>query len=122
MRRAVLFAAALGALAAIPATASGATFKYGVAAGDVSSSSALLWTRASTAGSYQVEVATDRLFHHVVAARRTAARASHDFTMTLRMARLRAATRYSYRFWQCETGTAGIFWLIQVEPAQRMRR
>jgi alkaline phosphatase D len=107
MRPAVLFAAALGALAAIPATASGATFKYGVAAGDVSSSSVLLWTRASTAGSYQVEVATDRLFHHLVAARRTTARASHDFTMTLRVAALRPATRYSYRFWQCETGTAG---------------
>jgi phosphodiesterase/alkaline phosphatase D-like protein len=105
MRRCAVVAA-LAAVLVLPAVAS-ASFPYGVAAGDVSSSSALLWSRASRAGSYAVQVATDRRFRHVVATRRTTARSSHDFTMTLRVARLHAGRRYFYRFTQCETGTAG---------------
>jgi phosphodiesterase/alkaline phosphatase D-like protein len=107
MRRCVVVA--LVALAAALAAPSGASakFSYGVAAGDVSSSSALLWTRASKAGSYAAQVATDRRFRHRVSARRTHASASHDFTMTVRVSRLRAGAHYFYRFVQCETGTAG---------------
>jgi alkaline phosphatase D len=106
MRRcAVVAVVAVAAALAAPSGAS-AKFSYGVAAGDVSSSSALLWTRASKAGSYAVQVATNRRFSKATT-RRTRASKSHDFTMTVRVSRLHAGTRYFYRFTQCETGTAG---------------
>jgi alkaline phosphatase D len=117
MRRLVSVVLVLAGLLALPASSSGATFNYGVAAGDVSSSSALLWTRASRAGSYAVEVARDRGFRRMEATRRLSARATHDFTITARVVGLRAGARHFYRFTECETGTAGS--TLACKPAGR---
>jgi phosphodiesterase/alkaline phosphatase D-like protein len=117
MRRVALLVA-FAVTVALPAGASGATFKYGVAAGDVSSSSALLWTRASGPGSYAVQVATDPAFRHVVTTRRATARASHDFTMTRRASRLHPGTRYFYR-WRQRTGPPSPVGTFRTAPSSR---
>jgi phosphodiesterase/alkaline phosphatase D-like protein len=107
LRRLVLVVVVLAGLISIPATASGANFNFGVAAGDVSSSSALLWTRANAPGSYAVQVALDPGFRQVVAGRRLTISRSTDGGQTFRVVGLRAGRRHYYRFTQCETGTAG---------------
>src|SRR5438045_2802318 len=106
MRRCAAVAVVALAVALAAPSGASAKFSYGVAAGDVSSNSVLLWTRASKAGSYAVQVATNRRLRKATT-RRTKASKSHDFTMTVRVSRLHAGTRYFYRFTECETGTAG---------------
>lgn len=88
------------ALLALPAGAGAAArgFHFGVAAGEVTSSSAVLWARADRPGSYILEVSTDRRFRLHVARRRVAARPSHDNTLQRRVRGLRPDTTYWYRF------------------------
>jgi len=60
LRRALVVAVcalALTAGSAVPASAAG--FKYGVAAADVTSTSALLWTRSDKAGTIRLEITTN---------------------------------------------------------------
>jgi alkaline phosphatase D len=72
-------------------------FSFGVAAGEVTSKSAVLWGKANTSGGYSLDVATNRRFknfkpHFVVA------RQSRDNTVQLRVKRLKPNTRYWFRF------------------------
>ncbi len=85
-------------MAAAPASARG--FKYGIAAGDVSSSSAVLWTRSDKAGRFTLQVSRDRRFRHGVKRYRLLSRKSHDNTVQRRATRLKAGKRYYYRFVQ----------------------
>jgi alkaline phosphatase D len=72
-------------------------FSFGVAAGEVTSKSAVIWGKANTSGGYSLDVATNRRFknagpHFVVA------RQSRDNTVQLRVKRLKPNTRYWFRF------------------------
>ncbi|MFN8133295.1 MAG: alkaline phosphatase D family protein [Solirubrobacteraceae bacterium] len=101
-RRIALLGAALttGALLAGPAAAgaaSGSAFQYGVAAGDVSSSSALLWSRPGSAGPTTLQVARSRSFSGA-ALYKGSASAARDYTLTIRATGLKAGARYYYRF------------------------
>jgi alkaline phosphatase D len=84
-------------MAVAPAAHAARGFKFGVTAGDVSSSSAVLWGKANKAGGYSLDVATNRRFrnfkpHFVVARKR------HDNTVQLRVRQLKPSKRYWFRF------------------------
>lgn len=94
--------ALLGAVAALalgvagPAAESG--FRYGVAAGEVTSSSALLWTRADGSGRVTLELSPDRRFGRAVVRRPVNAKPSNDNTVQVKVTGLKPAKRYFYRF------------------------
>ena len=99
MRRtsvAVVIAAA--ACLALPAGASG--FSLGVAAGEITTSSARVWGHANVPGRTMLEVATDRRFNNVVAAGTTTARRTNDNTVQLIVRRLQPGRTYYYRWSQ----------------------
>ena len=86
-------------VSAAPAGAKG--FKYGVTAGDVSTSSALIWTRADKAGRVTLQVSADKHFgNHDDIARSLTAKKGHDNTLTAKVTHLRAGHVYIYRFTQ----------------------
>ncbi|MCW3065225.1 MAG: Alkaline phosphatase [Solirubrobacterales bacterium] len=89
-----------GAALAVPASSAAAGFTLGVAAGDVSASSAVLWAHAGRTGAVTVEVASDRRFRHVAARARTRAARSHDLTVRAVVRRLPAGRPYFYRWRQ----------------------
>ena len=84
-------------LLAAPAAHAARGFSFGVAAGDVTSSSAVLWGKAKKSGGYSLDVARNRRFtgfvpHFVVARKR------HDNAVQKRVRRLHPGTRYWFRF------------------------
>jgi phosphodiesterase/alkaline phosphatase D-like protein len=100
-----LAAAALGiaALLALSGSATPATspFAYGVAAGEVTSTSALLWTRAPRAGKVSLELAES--VKHIVGLGVVAsatARQANDLTVGVPVRGLQPNTSYLYRFRQ----------------------
>jgi alkaline phosphatase D len=95
----------LSALIALAAasTANAAPFLYGVTAGEVTTTSALLWARAGAAGPVTVEVVRGG---RVVQRRRAVAQRSHDLTVRVVARGLRPATRYTYRFRQARAVSA----------------
>ncbi|MBM2823645.1 MAG: glycerophosphoryl diester phosphodiesterase, partial [Thermoleophilia bacterium] len=103
MRRAVISAAlAVLALAAISADAASPGFRYGVAAGEVTSTSAVLWTRTPKAGSVSLNLGRPgRSFplrvYSGVATRRS------DLTVSWVARGLQPGTTYTYFFVQGET-------------------
>ena len=105
----------LGLIAPAAATAA-PPFTYGVAAGDVKSSSAILWTRADTAGPILLKLSRDpdRVSCTAgtppaggagVVRRSLVAAAPTDNTVRTTVRRLRAGTRYAYRFCRDATGS-----------------
>ncbi len=90
-----LLAACCGAALSGAPAASAAGFGLGVAAGDVSSSSALLWTRADGGGRVTLRVARAG---RVVQRHNALAEPANDNTVTVRVRRLRPGTRYTYSF------------------------
>jgi alkaline phosphatase D len=76
-------------------------FKYGVTAGDVSSSSAVLWAKAKKSGKVLAQIAHKGGFGackpaHAVA--KVKAKGGHDNTVTALLDDLKAETSYKYRF------------------------
>src|SRR4051794_13575565 len=67
-------------------------FAYGVAAAEVTQSSALVWTRAPHAGTVDLQLGAKRI--------RVEVGTSTDLTAQVRVKSLRPATRYTYRFVQ----------------------
>ena len=92
---AVLVAVAALVLAAVASNAATPVFRYGVAAGEVTSTSAILWTRAPASGNARLVV---RLGSEVVAARVLQASAASDLTVQSRVTGLRPGRRYTYLF------------------------
>jgi phosphodiesterase/alkaline phosphatase D-like protein len=84
-------------LAGAPAAAA-AGFTFGVAAGDVTSSSAILWTRADRPGPVTLEVLRRPRGGRVLLRRSTTAEPTSDNTVRLKVAGLRAGRTYRYRF------------------------
>jgi alkaline phosphatase D len=91
---------ALLALLVTAAPASARGFKYGVTAGDVGSSSAILWTRSDKAGKVTLQVSRDKRFRHGVKRYKLRTRKSHDNTVQRKVKKLKAGKRYYYRFVQ----------------------
>jgi alkaline phosphatase D len=73
-------------------------FSLGVAAGEVTSRSAILWGKANKSGEYRLEIATNRRFSGDVDRHAVRARASHDNTVQRRVAGLEPGERYWFRF------------------------
>jgi alkaline phosphatase D len=96
-----LFAAlALVLAAAPPAAANGgnARFSFGVTAGDVTATSAILWGHAKRSTTVVLEVARDRRLRRGLRRFALAARRSNDNTVQRRVRGLRPGRRYWYRF------------------------
>jgi len=95
MRRSVVLAAlAVLGLAVVSADAATPGFRYGVAAGEIRPTSAILWTRAPAAAPLELDIGGRKQLR-VNAPARTA-----DLTVRLEVGGLRPATRYSFRFRQ----------------------
>jgi alkaline phosphatase D len=92
-----LFAVAVAV--AIPSTADAAKFRQGVTAAEVTSNSALVWTRAPKAGHVVLEVATNPKFRHPFRGK-LSARKAVDQTVHGTLRHLRSNKRYFYRFRQ----------------------
>ena len=96
MRRAlVVVALGLLAVAVVGAEAQVSSFRFGVAAGEVTSTSAILWTRAPADGNVRLVV---RLGPEVVAAKVLQATSASDLTVQSRITGLRPGRRYTYLF------------------------
>jgi alkaline phosphatase D len=93
----MLAATGLAAGGAGPATGG---FRYGVAAGEVTASSALVWTRPDRPGRLTVELSSAPGFGSIVARGTAVPSAARDLTVEQRLTGLRPATRYYYRFRQ----------------------
>src|SRR4051812_27393325 len=100
MRRPLLAAALIGAVAVIPATGAAASFRYGVSSAEVSSSSALLWGHAIKAGKARIVLGLDKNFRRKRISKTVFARKADDLTVQTRVAGLHADTRYWYFFVQ----------------------
>jgi phosphodiesterase/alkaline phosphatase D-like protein len=86
-------------LALTPATASSRGFSYGVTAGEVTSSSAILWTRSDRAARVVLQVSSSKRFkRRRTKSYRLRARTRNDLTVQRRVTRLKAGKRYYFRF------------------------
>jgi len=94
MRRALLLSLVV---LAVPAAAQAeSAFQWGVVAGEVNSSSAILWSKANAPGSYTVKWGTTRKLKDGKAKIR--ASKSHDNTMRKKVTGLKAGKTYFFRF------------------------
>jgi phosphodiesterase/alkaline phosphatase D-like protein len=73
-------------------------FAYGVAAGDITSGSAVLWTRTPGPASVVSELAASETFENPTALPAVPATAATDFTVKVVATGLQPGTRYYYRF------------------------
>lgn len=99
MRRTLMVAVLAAALIQVqPATAAKFGFPDGVASGDVTRSTALLWTRTNRAGTVVAEVATDRRFFDVTRIVKGKAKEEAAFAVEVRVKRLDPGEHYYFRF------------------------
>ncbi|MFJ5714099.1 glycerophosphodiester phosphodiesterase family protein [Neobacillus sp. NPDC093127] len=70
---------------------------HGVASGDVTDSSAVLWARANGPANIQFEVSSDPSFKHRSIVKTSHADAKHDFTVNVPVNGLKPDTAYYYR-------------------------
>src|SRR4051794_32983725 len=110
-RPVALTIAVLASLALLPTGASAAVkgFTYGVTAAEVTSSSAVLWTRADNPGKITAQVSRTKAFggKKTILRPDLIARAAHDNVVQTRVAKLAHDTRYYYRFFR-KSGTSEI--------------
>ena len=100
MRRlAVLAAVAMLAAAAVSADAATPGFRYGVAAGEITATSAILWTRAPGSGAVTLRVSRNRSLATSRFATAKATR-SDDLTLSIVVRGLTPGSRYYYEFAQ----------------------
>src|SRR5215208_3490597 len=89
---------AVAVAAALPATAAAKGFSSGVASAEVSQTSARLWTRADKPGRVTLTVARDARLRRGAKSFRLRARTGTDNTVQRTVGKLRAGTRYFFRF------------------------
>jgi phosphodiesterase/alkaline phosphatase D-like protein len=107
MRTGAAAALAVAALAALPATAGAKGFSYGVTASEVTSSSALFWTRADKAGKVKLVVSLDKKFGNKGDKTKTVtAPKTLDQVAQVKVRGLKAGKKYSYRFTQGKNKSA----------------
>jgi phosphodiesterase/alkaline phosphatase D-like protein len=100
MRRLLLAAALVGALAAVPSTANAGSFSYGVSSAEVTPTSVLLWTRAAKSGKVQLVVGINRHFSKTRILKTLKATKSNDLTVQTRVRALHPSRTYFYYFFQ----------------------
>ncbi len=113
-RAAVLAASALLAFAVLSADAATPGFPYGVAAGEITSSSAILWTRAPSRGRVCLlykprAIPSSCLWQQ--------ARTGNDLVVQARIRGLQPGTRYTYFFRQGARESAAGFFTTAPEPS-----
>jgi len=91
----------VGLIGASGAAAGAKGFSYGVASGDVGSTSAILWAKADKGGTTYLQLQSKGGFgrcdaEHAVAS--VKASKSHDFTVQTQVNKLKPATQYRYRY------------------------
>src|SRR5688572_18948471 len=92
-RRITLLTAATTLLLA-PSAFAARGFSLGVAAGDVTADSAILWGKANRSGDYRLQLSERRGFRQLAVERLVRARARNDNTVQAALERLDAGTRY----------------------------
>jgi alkaline phosphatase D len=123
----VLALCALGVLAAAPpAGAAAKGFKFGVSSGDVSTSSAILWARASKGGTALLQVSASGRFgscNVASAPKRMKVRAlkSNDFTVQAKVGGLKPGRTYRYR-WCMSGGRVSATGRFDTAPAANQSR
>lgn len=80
---------------------------HGVASGDVTASSAVIWARANAPAQMHVEVASTWSFEGAKSGRSVAVSEENDFTAQLMLTGLDPNTRYWYRVWFAGAGGQG---------------
>ncbi|MED4226943.1 glycerophosphodiester phosphodiesterase family protein [Neobacillus cucumis] len=70
---------------------------HGVANGDVTDTSVILWTRTNRDASVQFEISTDKLFKTNTIAKTSHADDKHDFIVSIEFIHLKPNTKYFYR-------------------------
>jgi alkaline phosphatase D len=105
LARLALAVAALMLLAVPPAMGNGGGgkpsvgFRYGVAAGDVTSTSVILWGRATGSATVRLQVAPNKRFRGRSAKTyKVKSRKSNDYTVQRKVRKLKSGTRYWFRF------------------------
>jgi phosphodiesterase/alkaline phosphatase D-like protein len=86
------------ALVLAPSAFAAKGFSYGVAAGDVTATSAILWGKANKSGEYTLQVAGQRRGRPPLLERLVRAKAGNDNTLQAEVEKLNPGTRYVYRF------------------------
>ncbi|MET0206721.1 MAG: alkaline phosphatase D family protein [Thermoleophilaceae bacterium] len=97
LTRSLPIAVAAALLLAPPALAAKG-FSLGVAAGEVSSSSAVLWAHATGSGSYTLQVAAKKNFKKRAFEKSVKASSGNDNTVQAKAGKLKPGKRYYYRF------------------------
>jgi phosphodiesterase/alkaline phosphatase D-like protein len=103
---------------AAPSGAAASGFSFGVAAGEVTSSSAKLWGRANNPGIEVLKVATDPGLHHVAQLKFALATPLTDFTVQRTAYGLRPNTRYWYRWIRFGHGDASAIGTFVTAPGR----
>jgi phosphodiesterase/alkaline phosphatase D-like protein len=99
MRTGTAAALAVAALAALPAAAGAKGFSYGVTSSEVTSSSALVWTRADKAGKVTLVVSADKKFGNKGdKTKKLSAKKAADNVVQITVRGLKPGHRYAYRF------------------------
>ncbi len=98
MLRALCLVGLLAIAAALPATASAKGFSRGVASAEVSSTSALLWTRADKTGKLTLTVARDKGLRRDAKTFKLKAAKGSDNTVQRKVGGLKPGTTYYFRF------------------------
>ena len=93
----VLFVATLSVMQPVSSLASGEVqFTSGVASGEVTAHTVVLWTRVDQPALVLAQVARDHDFRHIVRLLPAVAQAQTDFTVRVSVHALRPDTRYFY--------------------------
>jgi len=111
-------------VAATPAatpTPSEAAFTHGVASGDVTDTSVILWTRVDAEAEVTAEVASDGQFEQVAASEKLQAKAENDFVVKAAIEGLEPDGSYFYRFLSPD-GTASPTGTFLTAPAEDVAR
>jgi alkaline phosphatase D len=101
MSRAARLALPLAALVTLllaPQALAARGFSYGVTAGEITASSAMLWGKANRSGAYTLQLAENRRFGRPVVERLVRAVSRNDNTVQAELEKLDPGTRYFYRF------------------------
>lgn len=93
----LLYTFVLSGLFFLSPGAHAAPLPHGIASGEVSATSAIIWVRTGGEPTFTVEYATDPSFAAVQGTQTATATVQTDFTGTVTLTALNPATRYSYR-------------------------
>lgn len=92
-------------------------FPQGVASGDVTDSTAILWTRSSTDGPIEVQISTDDQFASVVQEAGLVASESSDLTVSFDATALKPGTSYFFRFVRTDSSASSRVGRFQTAPS-----